>query len=180
MPATDSPKSDVIRAYEMRDRARVEELLVEGLRSQEALAAQVDPPEDAGFFPKELEEHVSALAAGGQGWWVWVAEDDSPRGCMWMRHDVDPLGPYLSVRQLIVDGAYRGRGIGTQMLRHADGLAESTAVVMLLISGFVNNRAIGLYRRLGFSDLPGEHREDPNPNHVVLWKPFLGKTRHRS
>lgn len=160
----------MIRAYHPADRARVEELLVQGLRSQETLAARLDPPEDQDFFREEFDEHRLGLDAAGEGWWVWVTEDDWPMGCMWMRHDVDPLGPYLSVRQLIVDETTRGQGIGTQLLRHADELAAASDAVMLLISGFVNNRAIGLYRRLGFSDLPAEHREDPNPNHVVLWK----------
>jgi hypothetical protein len=41
---------------------------------------------------------------------------------------------------------------------------------MLLISAFISNPALRLYRRLGFTDFPAQFRMDLNPNHIVLWK----------
>ena len=164
--------SPLIRRLHPDDRAAVTRLLRLGVKEQAELAAQLDPPEDDEFFQTEMAELRAGLTSDPGGWWVALAPSAAVLGCVWLRLDEDRLGPYATVREIVVDSDARCRGVGTELLRVAEAAARDTDAVMLLISGLANNRAIELYRRVGFTDFPSEYREDPNPNHVVLWKPF--------
>lgn len=163
-----------IRLYRSGDRGAVERLLREGLRAQAVLASRLEPPEDAGFFASEWAEHLRGLDAEPAGWIVAGGPSGAVRGALWLRVEQDAPGPYASVRQIVVDADHRGQGIGSALLRAAEGRVRETDAVMFLISGFANNPALRLYRRLGFDDLPARFRKDPNPNHVVLWKDLAG------
>lgn len=148
----------------------VEGLLQTGLREEEAFAARCDPPEDQYFFEAELREHLSGLRQAPHQWRIAADREGRVQGLLWLLHEEDRLGPYASVRQIIVDPRCRRRGIGTRLLRHAEAEARSDNAVMMLISAFRTNPAWRLYRALGFEDLPAEYRLDRNPEHVVLWK----------
>jgi GNAT superfamily N-acetyltransferase len=142
-----------------------------GLQDQERYARLVTPPEDDGFYDREWREHEEGIVRNMDDW--WVADDRSEVvGFIWMQYPMDELGPYATVREVDVHPEHRNKGIGTLLLKHAEELSRSTDAVMLLISGFITNPAIRLYRRLGFTDFPDCYKHDKNPNHVVLWKPF--------
>jgi ribosomal protein S18 acetylase RimI-like enzyme len=166
------------RRYRAGDRPAVERLLGIGLREQEAFAAACEPPEHEGFLDNELQEHLEGLVEEPENWIVAAKGDERVLGCLWLREELDPLGRYSTVRQLIVDPQHRSTGIGSGLLRFAEDLARAAGTVMLLISALRTNPAWQLYRAIGFVDFPEEHREDKNPEHIVLWKPFrpgLGK-----
>lgn len=153
-------------------RPALEALLRRGLREQEVFAAAVDPPEDAGFFEAEMAEHLEGLDRVPEAWRVAVDERGTVTGLLWRDGGRDRLGPYATVRQIIVAPSERGRGVGTALLRTAEAEARATDAVMMLISAFRSNPALRLYRALGFVDFPPPFRLDPNPEHVVLWKCF--------
>jgi ribosomal protein S18 acetylase RimI-like enzyme len=58
----------------------------------------------------------------------------------------------VSVREIVLLPAYQGRGIGTGLLLEVAELGRSQGVPMLL-GALVENRAIALYRRLGFEEI---------------------------
>ena len=161
-----------LRPYRPNDRAAVERLLRRGLKEQVEHAAACVPPEDEGFFESEMAEHLAGLESEPGNWWVAEADDGGIIGCMWLRALKDALGPYRSVRQIIVAPDHRGHGLGGRLLGLAESIARASDAVMLLISGLQPNPALRLYRRLGFEDFPDAYREDTNPNLVVLWKDF--------
>lgn len=160
-----------IRPYEHKDRKVVLEIYRSALKDQERYAGLVSPPEDDGFFEREWREHENSLRRQPKNWWV-AHDGKNIVGILWMQYLTDSLGPYASVREIDVHPHYRNRGIGTLLLSHAEQLSRAADVVMLLISGFITNPAIRLYRRVGFTNFPDRYKNDKNPNHVILWKPF--------
>ena len=104
-----------------------------------------------------------------------VSKEGSIRGCAWIRALKDSLGSYHTTRFISVAESSRGKGVATSLLNHAECLAIEAGSVMLLSSGFRNNRALELYRRQGYTDFPDCYREDKNLNNFVLWKPLSEK-----
>jgi len=160
-----------IRLYEDKDYADLVKILRAGLKVQETYAASVSPPENNGFFQSEWEEHISRLKEHPEEWSVYEKSGEIV-GLLWVQFLPDELGGYGTVRDIIVASEYRNLGIGTQLLDYAEDLARKRNVDSFLISGLITNPAIDLYRRQGFTDFPDKFRNDNNPNHVVLWKPF--------
>lgn len=162
----------LVREYEALDRQFVEDLLRIGIEDQKVFAALASPPEDEGFLESEMEEHLAGLDVEPSSWWVAEASDGTVVGCLWVHSADDALGPYRTVRQIIVSPSFRRRGIGAALLGVAEKISRASDAVMLLISGYGTNPALDLYRQVGFTEFPPEHRRDPNPNNVVLWMPF--------
>lgn len=104
--------------------------------------------------------------------WSLEGLDGAVIECLWLRWELDRLGAYATVRQVIVDPDHRRRGVGGALIRRAEELARSSGVLMMLIGSFRPNPAVRLYRALGFTDFPDGLRKDENPAQVVLWKPF--------
>jgi ribosomal protein S18 acetylase RimI-like enzyme len=166
-----------IRLYEDEDQDDLLNVLEEGLKVQETYAAEINPPENDGFFQEEWEEHLSGLKENPEEWSVYE-KNGRIVGLLWLRFLPDELGPYATVREIIVTSEFRNLGIGTQLLDHAEDLARKRSVDSFLISGLISNPAIGLYRRQGFTDFPDKFKNDKNPNHVVLWKPYSERLRN--
>ncbi len=78
----------------------------------------------------------------------------------WMH--VRTTGASLELWQLFVSPAHRGQGVGATVLRQLQTQATRLGLPILL-SVLRNNRAMGLYERLGFS----VHAE--GPHHLFLW-----------
>ena len=165
----------MIRCYRVTDRAEVEAIIGSGLRDLETLARLLNPPEDEGYFKEEYEELCAGLNDDPRSWWIEVSKEGVIQGCAWIRALKDSIGPYHTTRFISVSAPSRGKGVATSLLNHAECLATETDSVMLLISGFRNNRALELYRRQGYTDFPDRFREDKNPNNSVLWKPLAEK-----
>jgi ribosomal protein S18 acetylase RimI-like enzyme len=55
------------------------------------------------------------------------------------------------VREIVVHPNFQGRGIGTAVLRETQERARARGVPVVL-GTFLTNRAVGLYRRLGFRE----------------------------
>lgn len=151
---------------------QIEALVTLGLREQEVFAASCVPSESDDFFDRELDEHLEGLKMCLDQWTVALAETSEVVGTLWLQFHGDRLGPYGTVRQVVVAPRHRGRGIGTELLSCAESAVRDSDAVMFLISALRPNPAHRLYRSLGFSDLPSAFRQDRNPEHVVLWKWF--------
>ncbi len=160
-----------IRRYEPADEPAVLDILDEGLRAQTRYAAQISPPEDAGFFEREWAACVAALHDEPGDWWV-AADGGEIAGVLWLEQTADLFVPYHTVQQIAVREARRGEGIGRAMLAFAERHARDAGSMVLMIGGLASNPAMALYRRLGFEDVPEGYREEDNPNHVLLWKRF--------
>ena len=61
--------------------------------------------------------------------------------------------PYTYISDLVVLSAYRRRGIGSALLRHAEAYARDQGMTLVRINVLAKNQAAGqLYRTLGFDD----------------------------
>jgi ribosomal protein S18 acetylase RimI-like enzyme len=72
--------------------------------------------------------------------------------------------PYAELKRMYVRPAFRGLGLGQQMLEHlADHARSQGAALLRLETGIHQRAAIGLYERWGFRRIPpfGEYAEDP-------------------
>ena len=90
-----------IRLYEDEDHDDLLNVLEEGLKVQEAYAAAINPPENDGFFQEEWEEHISGLKENPEEWSVYE-KNGRIVGLLWLRFLPDELGPYATVREIIV------------------------------------------------------------------------------
>jgi ribosomal protein S18 acetylase RimI-like enzyme len=81
---------------------------------------------------------------------------------------VEERGQDFHVREIVVHPDFQGRGIGTAVLRQTQERARARGVPVVL-GTFLTNRAVGLYRRLGFRETG---RTDI---HVLMeWRPGTG------
>lgn len=71
-------------------------------------------------------------------------------GCGALR--LDPAG-YAEVKRMYVDPVHRGRGIAGAIMARLEELARAEGITLLkLETGNLQREAVGLYRRLGFTD----------------------------
>ena len=89
-----------------------------------------------------------------EGYSAWIAEVDSaPAGFidLVVFHDVAHDAKIGLINNLVVDGRFRGHGLGASLLREAlHHCRREGAVEVHVWTDFDNTRAIGLYERLGF------------------------------
>ncbi|PHN01747.1 GNAT family N-acetyltransferase [Flavilitoribacter nigricans] len=131
-------------------------------------------------FPRSIidQPHLARyyLDWGGKKDLGWVAEmDHRPVGAVWSRFFpasdagygfVEEDAPEIGIALL---PAYRGRGIGTALLTKLMSELQKWGVPAVSLSVDKRNRAMQLYRKLGFRTV----REDGNA--VVMYKPLLRK-----
>ncbi|MFV3130220.1 GNAT family N-acetyltransferase [Niveispirillum sp. KHB5.9] len=72
-------------------------------------------------------------------------------GCGALR--LDPAAGYAEVKRMYVDPVHRGRGIAGAIMAQLEELARAEGIPLLkLETGDLQREAVGLYRRLGFTD----------------------------
>lgn len=87
---------------------------------------------------------------------AWVAESDGEVGGfldLFIWHDIGHGEKVGLVNNLVVDGRIRGRGIGQNLLREAIQYCTNQGAVELHVWTDADNKeALGLYRKLGFTE----------------------------
>lgn len=87
--------------------------------------------------------------------------DGQPVGC----GGVQIIGDeYAELKRMYVRPAFRGQGVGKQLLAHLQAYAyEQGLRVLRLETGVYQTEALGLYQRFGFQRIPpfGPYFEDP-------------------
>lgn len=74
-------------------------------------------------------------------------------GSLTLKNNLWQEGYLAHIDELVVDGAYRGKGIGTQLLERLIALArEKDCRRVELDSAFHRKEAHGFYRQQGFAD----------------------------
>lgn len=103
-------------------------------------------------------------ASSGQ---VFVAEQDGVIAgfvCLMARVEPDlddSLEPYSYISDLVVRAAYRGRGIGRQLMAAAEAAARETKTKRLKVGVLVaNKRAFEFYRAGGFRGIYNSARQE--------------------
>lgn len=87
--------------------------------------------------------------------------------CGYLR--VEDRADDIHVREIVLRPDFQGRGIGSALLREAIERARARGVPVRL-GTFHQNRALALYRRLGFRET------GRTANHVLLeWRPSTGE-----
>ncbi|MGH3632050.1 MAG: GNAT family N-acetyltransferase [Sciscionella sp.] len=88
-----------------------------------------------------------------------IAEDDHPVGAAWLRFlpETDPGYGFVdaAIPEVAtgIDSAWRGRGVGTRLLRALIGNARERGLNGLSLSVESDNYACRLYERLGFRSI---------------------------
>ncbi|HYP52699.1 MAG TPA: GNAT family N-acetyltransferase [Pyrinomonadaceae bacterium] len=146
----------VVRAYEDRDAADMEACFVE----LQEFERRLDPllVEGASVARRYLEYMFARSAETGGA--VFVAEEDGRAvGFVSVRAKVKSRGieerehEYAYVSDLVVLHAYRGRGLGRELLRRAEEHARAAGAKILRLGVLAaNEQARGLYRASGFED----------------------------
>jgi ribosomal protein S18 acetylase RimI-like enzyme len=73
-------------------------------------------------------------------------------GTLTLAFYISPTGIKAWIEDVVVDGSYRGKGIGKALTQKAIDLAErENAKVILLTSNAAREAANGLYKKLGFT-----------------------------
>ena len=95
---------------------------------------------------------------------VWVAEDgDNILGTALLKQNQPGLGDHVANAAFMVDGAAAGRGVGRRLAEHVLRRATEAGYAAMQFNAVVssNDRAIGLWRALGFDIIgtaPGAFR----------------------
>src|SRR5262245_57806340 len=110
----------------------------------------VIPPDawrDPYMPPDELARDIA------DGVEFWVAEED---GRLFGVMGLQDKGDVALVRHAYVTPALQGKGVGTRLLRHLEGLADKP---ILIGTWAAAAWAIEFYRRNGFTVVPSSHKE---------------------
>ena len=124
----------------------------------------ISTPSEYTHDPFSLLEHVKEMRRRDNcGWWV-VAVNGAPVGFATVTGGHLARITHVARFEVMVARAHRGKGIGHALTSHAVAWARTCPVLhKLSLAVFDDNeRAIGLYRALGFHEegrRPGEYRE---------------------
>jgi len=116
----------------------------------EQLYRQGDMPFDAAVALGMIEELREHPEWGG----VWSIEADSQAAgyfVLTLGYSLEFGGRFALLDEFLVDGPWRGHGLGTQALEFMAGWCRESGIRALRLEvGYENDRAIELYRRVGF------------------------------
>lgn len=88
---------------------------------------------------------------------LWVAHiNDTPCGLIILHPRGLAGSPYI--KSIAVTAGYRGRGIGTQLIHHAENLFRPYAKHIFLCVSSFNRAAFALYQQLGYRQV-GEFKD---------------------
>lgn len=135
-----------LRKAAPEDRPEIEDLFLEMLRT----IYQTEPASgyEAGYLDKFFR---------GGGDWVCVAEWEKRVVAFLSIEEHREQTDYLYLDDLSVRAAFRGRGIGTELLQAAGRYAGERGISLLVLhTEKTNSSAIRLYRRQGFEILAEE------------------------
>jgi len=105
----------------------------------------------------ELAHYIAGWARPGD--LGVIAEEERPVGAAWLRllPESDPGYGFVNAEtpelSIGVVKAYRGRGVGTQLLEALVGAAREQGLAAISLSVEQDNRARGLYDRVGFQQV---------------------------
>jgi N-acetylglutamate synthase-like GNAT family acetyltransferase len=97
--------------------------------------------------PDELEREIA------DGVIFWVAEED---GSLLAVMGIQDKGEVALVRHAYVSPTVQRKGVGTNLLRHVQGLAGKPVLIGTWADA---SWAIGFYRRNGFTVVPNTHKD---------------------
>lgn len=125
-----------------------------------ALIAELETALQHPAYPPESQYgySVEKLITEGVAFFViWV--NGEPAGCGGIQFYGNEYG---ELKRMYVRPQYRGLWLGKKMIEHLEEVARQRGVnVLRLETGTFQHEAIGLYERMGFTQIPafGEYRE---------------------
>jgi ribosomal protein S18 acetylase RimI-like enzyme len=143
-----------IRVYRQDDAPAVRRCVLELQEFERTIDPRLRPGEE---MADRYWESIQARCAEANGR-VFVAEQDGSvvgfvavlAGERFTELD-DPPGTYALVTDLVIQSSHRGRGIGRQLIQHAEAFARGAGATELRIGVLAENTvARQLYRSAGF------------------------------
>jgi putative acetyltransferase len=115
------------------------------------------------LYPTESHHglDVSSLISEQVAFFV-MRIDDTPVGCGGVKGYPEGYG---ELKRMFVRPEYRGQGLSKLLLAHLEDYARTQDLALLrLETGVLQHEAIGLYRRMGYVEIPpfGPYQLDPN------------------
>jgi len=134
-------------------------------RQEELDAAQVPAEQREPFLAQQFMAqmvHYQQFYPAGE--WAIIESDGERAG----RLILDRAADHYHIMDIALMPEFRGRGIGTAILREIVAEATSKQLPVRLFA-YTKERALSLYHRLGFADVndDGIHTE-------LVWEPTLG------
>ena len=116
----------------------------------------------APLYPDESRHGLSVPRLLGERVSFFVArKGDLPVGCGGLKF----FGrEFAELKRMYVRPSYQGIGLGKRILNHLEAYALTRGVdIIRLETGIHQQSAIGLYRRMGYREIPpfGDYLEDP-------------------
>ncbi|GED52306.1 MULTISPECIES: GNAT family N-acetyltransferase [Brevibacillus] len=102
---------------------------------------------------EKVRQLVEPLLAKG-GYYLIATEEDRLMGWVLLGTSRDQFTdiPFGFIYELYVIEEYRGRGISKQLMERAIEQLKEAGLPEVRLSVFVENHAVGLYRKLGFTE----------------------------
>ena len=136
-------------------------------------AYAIDPAGGGHALSAHTREHLpAALAARTDAFSVLAFDGDAPVGLVNCFEGFSTFAcrPLVNVHDVAVLPAYRGRGVGAQMLVLVEQIARERGACKLTLEVLQGNRGAGrLYERLGFAD----YQLDPAMGHARFMQKWL-------
>lgn len=123
----------------------------------------------APYYPADSRHGYSVEKLLREGVAFFVAwHGDTPAGC----GGVQCFGAdYAELKRMYVRPAFRGMGLGKQLVRHLAGYTRDKGITVLrLETGIHQAAAIGLYERMGFERIGPFGTYQPDPLSVFFEK----------
>jgi len=144
----------MIRVYREEDATAVRRCVVELQEFERSIDPRLRPGEE---MADRYWESIRARCAEANGR-VFVAEQDGTvvgfvavLAAQRFTELDDPPGTYAFVTDVVIQASHRGRGIGRQLLQHAEAFARGAGATELRIGVLAENTvARRLYRSAGF------------------------------
>jgi putative acetyltransferase len=155
-----SKSSTCIRRYRSSDHDAVRNLF---LRVNRDLAPASMRDAFEAYIEMSLRDEIDRIpeyydVARGRSFWI-LADGDVLLGCF----GLEPVGESaIEVRRMYVDKAYRRRGFGMLMLRHAETIGQQQGASKIVLStSQLQQEAVMLYRHAGYVQVREEYAERP-------------------
>lgn len=130
------------------------------------LLAQADAYMQALYPPESNHlESVAALQRPNVAFFgCYVGDELAGCGAVKVLSDTDPPQRYGEIKRVFVAPPFRGRGVAHAIMQHLEAHLRGLDVPLArLETGISQPEALGLYRKLGYSERPpfGAYRPDP-------------------
>ncbi len=131
------------------------------------IPAGVEPPPRDIILDEALQIYVREFGTHPGDTCLCAEADGTVIGAVWVRymHDYGYLDDATPSLAISLYPAYRGQGIGTELMRQMLAKLEKTGVARVSLSVQKENDAVRMYRKVGFETV-----RETDEEYLMLWQ----------